>query len=133
MGDVLDRAMADPAVLGAVAAVLLLAVVMAVPVVRGLRRRTARIDAVEQSMRNQIVGFAQDHGLPDPYRDESYEQQCLRELREGGVKVDSFGGRRDVGLQLRDAVDRKIAERPAPDYAAEIAAIEEFARKRGLP
>lgn len=41
--------------------------------------------------------------------------------------------RSDVGLQLREAVERRIAERPAPDIEAEIAAIEEFARKRGLP
>ncbi len=112
MGEVFDRAMAAPEVLGAVAAVILLAVVMvAVPVVRGLRRRK------------------RDRWLQrDRYHQPLPSVAAAQKL---GIRRD--GNRDDVGLQLRDAVDRKIAERPAPDIEAEIAAIEEFARKRGLP
>lgn len=41
--------------------------------------------------------------------------------------------RDDVGLQLRQDMERKIAQRREPDYEADLAAIDEFARKRGMP
>jgi hypothetical protein len=41
--------------------------------------------------------------------------------------------RDDVGLRLRDAVERRIAERQPVDIDAELAVIDEFARKRDWP
>jgi hypothetical protein len=41
--------------------------------------------------------------------------------------------RDEVGLSLSQAVERKLAERPPVDIDAELAAIDEFARKRRPP
>lgn len=120
MGEVFDRALAAPEVLGAVATVILLAVVMvAVPVVRGLRRRKRerwlRRDRYHQPLPS--VAAAQKLGIQ---RVDARDDAC-------------GDGRDDVGLRLREAVQRLVAERPKPDIEAEIAAIDEWARKRGLP
>lgn len=117
----MDRAMAAPEVVGAVAAVVLLVVVMvAVPVVRGLRRRKRDPEPV-------VVWIPDER--PQEVRFRSYADEKLDELRALGIqlKLDN------VGSHLRAEVDRKIAERPEPDYAAALAAIDDWARKRGLP
>lgn len=82
MGEVLDRALADPAVLGAVAAVALLAVVMVfVPAVRGLRWRREP---------EQVVAWVP---VPEPDESEPYAAELLREMGKPHLIEKPYRGR----------------------------------------
>lgn len=93
--------------------------IVAVVVVAGVTFGIARAIAVREKRRRQTWLQRDRYHQPLP---------TVRVAQKLGIQ--RADARDDVGLQLRDAVDRKIAELPVRDDDARIAEVERLVRER---